>query len=127
MLTSTLSENIDYELVPTDEDRWHVRLLTGDFVETVLQFGTIRFDGDTETLRWNMEIISSPDPDLTTNDLTFQEHCGNILQNIMDTQIAEGNAIITDRDTGEQMVGVNHREDFNEYKLTTDNTEESSN
>ena len=121
-----MSEGIDYELIPEDNDQWHVRLLT-EFPETVVQFGTVRFDGDTETLRWNMEIISSPDPDLTTNDLTFQEHCGNILQNIMDTQIAEGNAILTDRETGNQWVGENHREAFNEYRLTKDDTEESSN
>jgi len=126
-MLNKLSENIDYELVPTDTDQWHVRFLTGDFIETVIEFGTIRFDGDTGTLRWNMEIISSPDPDLTTESLTFQEHCGNILQNIMDSQIAQGNAILTDRDTGKQWVGENHREDFDEYKLTTDDTEESSN
>ena len=43
------------------------------------------------------EIISSPDPDLTTEDLTFQDHCSIILQNIMDTQTVKPNAVLTDR------------------------------
>ena len=124
-MLSNVAEDIDYQLIPDDDDHWNVRLMT-EYPETVIKFGTVKFDGKSKTLRWNMEIISSPDPDLTTEDLTFQDHCSIILQNIMDTQIAKGNAVLTDEDTGLQHVGENHREDFDEYKLTTDDTEESS-
>ena len=94
-MLSNVAEDIDYQLIPDEGDHWNVRLMT-EYPETVIKFGTVKFDGKSKTLRWNMEIISSPDPDLTTEDLTFQDHCSIILQNIMDTQIAKGNAVLTD-------------------------------
>ena len=42
-----MQENKDYELIPSPNDShsWHIRILTGDFVETVIQYGTVSFDG----------------------------------------------------------------------------------
>ena len=38
-----MQENKDYELIPssTDSTVWHVRILSGDFTETVVKFGSI--------------------------------------------------------------------------------------
>lgn len=120
-----MNEDSDYELVPDEGDQWNVRLLT-EYPETVIRFGTIRFDGKTKTLRWNMSVVYSPDPDVSVEDADFQEHCGKVLQNIMDAQISKGNAVLTDRDTGRQWVGKNHREDFNEYRIADGDFEESA-
>ena len=35
-------ENKTYELIPDDGGKsWHVRILAGDFIESVIQFGAI--------------------------------------------------------------------------------------
>ena len=39
-----MKENKDYELIPDEGDSWQVRILTGDFIETVVQFNTISFN-----------------------------------------------------------------------------------
>ena len=38
-----LSEGVDYELIPApdNEQAWNIRVLTGPFVETIVQFGAI--------------------------------------------------------------------------------------
>ena len=42
-----LSEGVDYKLIPSPENEmsWWVRILTGPFVETVVQFGSISING----------------------------------------------------------------------------------
>lgn len=125
-LEQQLSEGIAYELVPEGEYGWNVRLLE-EYPETVIKFGTVTLED--EQLKWNMEIVSSPDPDLTTETLTFQDYCGNILLNIMDTSLSEGSAIIRDKDTGDvAYTSEGVKEELNDwYKSTTNDTEESSN
>ena len=67
-LEQQLSEGIAYELVPEGEYGWNVRLLE-EYPETVIKFGTVTLED--EHLKWNMEIVSSPDPDLTTEKNDF--------------------------------------------------------
>ena len=40
---SKMLENKDYELIPSSSDStvWHVRILSGDFTETIVKFGDI--------------------------------------------------------------------------------------
>ena len=35
-------ENIDYEMVPGEEENWCIRIMTGNFVETVFAFGELK-------------------------------------------------------------------------------------
>jgi hypothetical protein len=83
-------ENIDYELIPssTDDDHWNVRFLTGDYVETVIAYGKISLEGngvgDTDTrMSFNLEIVNTPDPDLTDKNEDFQSYAGDILLSII--------------------------------------------
>jgi hypothetical protein len=70
-------ENVDYVLIPSDEKEnshgWDVRILTGDYVETVVRYGVIKWDGDNQRLSYNYDIISSPIEGLEVNDDDFQE------------------------------------------------------
>lgn len=77
-------ENIDYELtLPAgDEDIWHVRILKGDYVETVFHFGALALS-ERDELKFNVEIVSTPDSDLTVDDIEFQQYCGKILQSVL--------------------------------------------
>lgn len=112
-----VSENIHYQLIPQKDNEqhgWDVRLLEGPHPETVIRYGTVSIDGKDDQMRWNMEIVSTPDENLTTESLTLQEFCGNILLDILETSIAEGSAIFRDQEN--QEIGLN-KEFFNDDEV----------
>ena len=112
-----VSENIHYQLIPQQDNEsegWDVRLLEGPHPETVIRYGTVSIDGKDDQMRWNMEIVSSPDENLTTESLTLQEFCGNILLDILETSIAEGSAIFRDQEN--QEIGLN-KEFYNDDEV----------
>ena len=78
-MTEPLKENEDFELIPQDDDGWAVRILSGPFIETVVQYDTVKIDGTEGCLRYNFNILSTPTPDLQKEDQEFQQHIANIL------------------------------------------------
>jgi len=87
------SEGVHYELIPSDEHEqaWNVRILEGDFVETVLQYGAISFNKVREgEMNFNFSIVSTPDQDLEVSNLDLQEEAGNILQSVIAQAISDG-------------------------------------
>ncbi len=85
-MSQNLIELKDYELIPHDEDEqaWAVRLLTGSYVETVIKFGAISFNRVEEgVMTFNFTIVTSPDPELTTEDVDFQDYVGDVLQAVI--------------------------------------------
>ena len=93
-----MKENIDYELISPQDDpheqAWHIRILTGDYVETVLAFGNISLDGKEDCLRFNFSVIFSPDKDLTTEDVGLQEVATEILHEVLN-EAAESGSLMT--------------------------------
>ncbi len=88
-----MKEGVDYELIPashTDYDQaWNIRILTGDFIETVLEFGTIAFDGKKDRLTFNFIVQYSPQ-DVTANNLELQEVAGDILFHLLEDAAKNG-------------------------------------
>jgi len=82
------TENVDYEFVPSggDEDAWQVRFLTGNLIETIIQFGTVRI-AEGEKLTFNFDVVSSPDKDLTTDSVELQDHAANVLVSVIEDAI----------------------------------------
>jgi hypothetical protein len=80
-----LEENVDYELVPSDNDSWNVRILNGPFTETVISFGKLQFNEEEETLHYNFTIIESPDMELTVENETLQEYSRELLSSILES------------------------------------------
>lgn len=80
-----LKESEDYELIPLedDPDAWGVRFLNGQFVETVVKFGSLGFNEELGQLSFNFTVISSPDSQLTEENEELQEKAGDILQSII--------------------------------------------
>jgi len=81
-----MEENKDYELTPGNHDHWNIRILTGEYVETVFNFGAIKVSDDGESLNYSSEIISHQfgedwNPD---SDLSWHETTGNILLDILE-------------------------------------------
>ena len=93
-------ENVDYELIPSEEkeDGWNVRILTGTFVETVIEFGAIRFNEVQDNMSYSFEVISSPDPDLTTNDVDLQIEAGEILESVISIGLEEGSVMMREKE-----------------------------
>jgi len=86
-----LEENVDYELVPSDGENWDIRLLQGDFTETVIAFKKLQVSDDGEHLKFNFDLVSSPDPDLTVDSYELQKHMGNVLNGILENSSTRTN------------------------------------
>lgn len=84
-----LFENRDYELIPAEEeDVWDIRILTGDYIETVIQFKTVSMD-DQGYIRYNFEVVSTPYSELTPEDSGLQEVASEILYSIIESSVRE--------------------------------------
>jgi len=81
--TILLEQNVDYELVPSEGENWDVRLLTGDYTETVIKFSELTVSDDDEYLKFNFDVVSSPDLSLTDENTGLQEHASNVLSSIL--------------------------------------------
>jgi hypothetical protein len=98
-----VSEGVDYELIPVavdNEQAWDIRILRGDFPETVLRYGKIKFDGIRECLTYNFTVISSPDDELTSDNIDLQELSGDILEDILERAHSEGWMVLGEDDSG---------------------------
>lgn len=77
-------ESRDYELIPLDDDTetWSIRILTGDFVETVIRYGKLKIVG--ENLTFNFDIEYTPDSSVTEENEDLQKVVGKVLYDILD-------------------------------------------
>lgn len=88
----TMIENEDYELIPDGDigsETWNIRILKGDFVETVISFGKITVNEDAESLTFDFNIVSTPDPDLDVKNLDLQKSAGMLLYSIIESSLKE--------------------------------------
>ena len=95
-----VSEGITYELIPVDESpndaAWDIRILEGQYVESILRFGKVALHEDGKHLAFNFEVVSSPDDTLTENDEALQDFAAEVLEDIMERAINEGNLVTRD-------------------------------
>jgi len=96
-----VSEGIHYELIPVEDNpnelAWHVRILEGDFPETVISFGNIALHEDGEKLSFNFAVISSPDDTLTEESEDLQDFAARILEDVLERSINDGR-LVTNKD-----------------------------
>lgn len=90
------SESINYELIPSEEHEqaWNVRILEGDHPETIIKFGAIAFNKVKDCMTFNFTVISSPDPDLTSESESLQIEAGEILEDIIAQGIEDGSVLL---------------------------------
>lgn len=102
-----VSEGVDYELIPVEyvdnEAAWDVRILRGEFSETVLRYGTIKFDGERDCLTFDFRVVTSPDMDLDSSDVDLQQYAGEILEDILERGIQEGWVYGTEQKSGDDV------------------------
>jgi hypothetical protein len=93
-------ENQTYQLVPGEEgdQHWLVRFLEGPYAETVIQYGSISVNDEEEgTMSFNFFVESSPDSELTSDDVDLQLWAGDILQEIIREAIMDGSAVLQEQ------------------------------
>lgn len=93
-------ENQTYQLVPGEEgdQHWLVRFLEGPYAETVIQYGSISMNDEEEgTMSFNFFIESSPDSELTSEDIDLQLWAGDVLQEILREAIMDGSAVLQEQ------------------------------
>ena len=78
-------ENTDYELIPSEGENWDIRILTGEFNETVLQYGQLVVSEDGEHMRFNFDIVSTPDPELKDENIALQRYAAMLLSSILES------------------------------------------
>ena len=93
-------EKLDYELTPdTSDDHWLIRILRGDYIETIVRFGKIRIDDTTGSkdpkLQFEYSIVSSPIDGLKEGG-DFDIVAGDILVSIIEQAIVNDEALIED-------------------------------
>ena len=91
-----LVENENYQFIPVNRDNkesWDIRILDGDFVETVFYFDKLQVAEDGEHLKFNFEIVSTPNPDLTTENVDLQQYVGMVLYNILENSATNQEAL----------------------------------
>lgn len=93
-----ITEGTDYDLIPCDQvgndQAWDIRVLRGEFVETVLRFGNISFNEENDCLNFNFLVISSPNSFATEENETLQTFAGDILQSVLEDAI-KNDALLT--------------------------------
>jgi len=82
------AENVDYELVPSEGENWDIRILSGNFTETVLKFGELKVSDDEEYMTFNFDVVSSPDGELSDSNTDLQEYASMILSSVLENAAA---------------------------------------
>lgn len=90
-------ENVTYQLIPGPDfaQNWHIRILEGNFVETVIEVGTISFnEANDNVLTFNFEIVETPDNSLTVDNIELQVLVGEVLEEIITSSIENNDGTI---------------------------------
>jgi hypothetical protein len=45
-------QNKEFELIPGDDDHWHIRIKEGEFIESVFSFGEISIDNKSDMMKF---------------------------------------------------------------------------
>lgn len=92
-------ENVDYQLVPVEDmpDAWAVRILKGDFIETVIAYGAISYNEVKDHLTYNFVVVTSPNDQAVVENEELQEIAGDILSSIIANGIDDGSIEFKDK------------------------------
>ena len=97
---SRLTENVDYCFIPHEslEDAWAVRIMSGDFIETVIAYNAIAFNEVKDCLTYNFIVVSSPDDNAVDTNEELQQKATEILEAIIEAGIEDGTVELKERD-----------------------------
>ena len=84
-------ENQDYEMIPGENEHWNIRILSGEFIETVFYFKELQLRESEEHLKFGTIVIEHQmDEDWDYhNDINWHKITGDILTSLMDRAIMD--------------------------------------
>ncbi len=82
-IPNMLEENKDYELIPGDDEHWHIRIKEGEYIESVISFGSIKVNEESLEMNFDFTLHYSPDEDLSVDNVDLQKHAGKILESVL--------------------------------------------
>lgn len=89
--SNKLVENVDYELIPGAGENWDIRILTGEFVETIINYKQLQVADDGEHLTFNFNVVTSPDEGLDAEtNMDLQNAAAMILSDILENSVTRG-------------------------------------
>lgn len=92
----TYKEGVDFNyVIPESEDTTvGVKLLTGEYSDTVYQYGKVKFEEEKDGaiyLQFVYNVMETPlEKDVLEKDINFKNHIGDILVSIMSQNIDKG-------------------------------------
>lgn len=99
-----MKHEIDYEIIPAkdmddlNEQAWDIRILSGNYIETIIRYGNIAVNEEKDALTFNFRVISSPIEDLTLEDIDLQNVAGDVLESILENAVMNDSLAIRDAD-----------------------------
>ena len=88
-IPNMFEENVQYELIPGDNDHWHIRIKEGEFIESVISFGKISIEEDSPIVSFDLTLQFSPDQELTSDNVDLQTYAGKILESVIVNNLNE--------------------------------------
>lgn len=82
-ITEAWKENQQYELIPGDQNNWKVRILEGDYIETVISYGGLSMDESQGIIKFDLNLEYSPVSGISADDIDLQKVAGHILHSIL--------------------------------------------
>jgi len=82
-IPNMLEENKGYELIPGNNEHWHIRIKTGEYIESVISFGSIKVNEESLEMNFDFTLHYSPDDDLSVDDTDLQKYAGKILESVL--------------------------------------------
>ena len=92
----TYKEGVDFNyVIPESEDTTvGVKLLTGEYSDTVYQYGKVKFEEEKDGaiyLQFVYNVLETPlEKDVLEKDMNFKNHIGDVLVSIMSNNIDKG-------------------------------------
>lgn len=82
-ITERWKENVNYELIPKEDDSWQIRILTGDYEQCVISYSKISINEDNQTIKFDYTLDYTPVPGVTSEDLELQRTASHILHSVL--------------------------------------------
>ena len=70
-------------MIPRENNDWHVRIMSGDFIECVIRYGSIRFDEENAMMHFDFDLVESTDVEYTADTPGLQRVASHILHSIL--------------------------------------------
>lgn len=86
-----MKENDGYQLIPNSDGDlnsqwWNVRILKGEFVETVIGDIVLSFDEKKKQLKFAFSVISSPNEEAIEENPSLQQTVAEIINDIIERE-----------------------------------------